>query len=501
MNGFDLHDSPTPSVITKLIRAPCFVRITQAMRPSSLRRELRLPSVIGVGVATIVGSGIFVVIGPITRLYAGSLGFLCFPLAAIPSLLSALCYAEFGSRFSCAGQAYTYLSITLGEVFGYLAGTFTVFSYLVATSAVAKGFELYMFDTQFVASGLIVVSTFLCLLGIKESAGIASFFAVMNCGFLVGIILYGGLKYGRIDTLVDNFNMGDVHGLLQAASLAYFTTLGWDLLCVLSAEMVDPVKDVPLGLIGSLSIVTVLYSALCLSLLTMMKPEEFDLNTPLSAAFLIHDDLLGSYTVSTAAGLICVSSVLTGILAPPRILQRMAHDGLMFRFFETCNRSNVPVYGTLLTGLVGCVLTVSLQFEHLAKLTSAASLVIFSLVSVGLLKFRRSTLNVAPPLLLAVLACVWVLECCSIVFPIACLASTLWEWNRAWEIPELRRVLIKHENQAGYSCPLVPLLPLCSILANSCILASLGIQVVSATGILFLVALTLYFVFGGVQSQ
>ena len=471
-------------------------RLPAEPRSSPLRRELRLPQVIGLGVATIVGSGIFVVLGPLYKEYAGSMSFLCFPLAAIPALLSALCYGEFASKFSCAGQAYTYLYMSLGEIYGYMAGTLTVFSYLVATSAVAKGFQLYIGGLWYISPILLIICTGLSLQGIKESASIAAYLAAANCAFMLGIMIYGGYNYGSITTIIDGFEYPSITGLFKGAGLAYFTTLGWDLICVISSETVNPDKDVVLGLLGSLAIVTLLYSSLAIVLLSMVKPSDFHLSTPLLEAFRLHGDENGAIVALVMAGFLCTSSVLTGILAPPRILARMANDGLVFRVLANCNEVGVPYYGTLVTGIIGVVFVLTLNFENLAKLTSAASLCIFTLVAIGLMKNRRNGFRILPVLLLSVAGTLQALEYLS-VFGVGVLVLwTMWEWRQARPIKELHQSLLDLDQESNYKCPGMPVVPVISVVLNSYTLGSLGETVIFGTLLLFGASLILYFVYG-----
>ena len=386
---------------------------------NGLKKVLTVRDLISFGISSTLGSGIFVTVGAIATKYAGPGLFLTFIVAGIGSLLSAYCYAEFASRLPVSGQSYTYSYVSLGELVAFVTGWLGFFSYAVSTAAVSRGWANYLdcflgglgdlmgypiniprwlvndpivgwegiFAFSGLAAGLNIVCTFLGCLGIHESTKVSFFLVVVNVVMMIGFSAYGSIEYGEPANLQPLLPFG-FGGIMKGSGLAFFCCIGWELVCTLSEEVKHPSRDLPRGIIGSLGLVTLLYCAVCVSLSLMVPYDQISLEAPIADAFAFHGDSLGYLVIALVCSTVCPPSVLTGIVGPPRILYKMAKDGLLYESFGRLNSHGAPVVATVVGGVVAAVLGGVLEFDSLVSACSAVTLFMFVIVCLGVLIVR-----------------------------------------------------------------------------------------------------------------
>lgn len=379
-----------------------------------LKKVLTVTDLVAFGISSTLGSGIFVTVGTIAAQYAGPGMFLSFLAAGIGSLLSALCYAEFGSRIPLSGQGYTYTYVTLGELVAFVTGWLGFVSYCVATAAVARGWANYLncflfavggvelpawmvndpvdgYGGIFSFSGLAALLNLACMglacLGISENTKVSLVLVIVNFSLMVGFSVYGSVRYGDLDRLHPLMPFG-VIGVLKGSGLAFFCCIGWELLCTLGEEVKRPSRDLPRGIIGALTSTTILYCGVCLALAVMVPWQSISIDAPIADAFRYNGDNFGYILIAFVCSTVCPPSVLTGIIGPPRILYKMAKDGLLFDFFGRVNKFGAPINATLLGGCFAGFLGGCFDFEALAGTCSSSTLFMFLLVCCGVVIVR-----------------------------------------------------------------------------------------------------------------
>ena len=406
-----------------------------------LRRALGPVQLSAFGVGAIIGAGIFVTTGAISRQTAGPALILSYVVAGLAAALVALCYAEFASFAPVAGSAYTYAYATLGELFAWVLGWALVLEYAGGAALVASGWSGYLqsllgalgihlpravsgavvrYDPELgrmVATGsyvnlpavLIVAALMVVLIaGIRESSRfnlamvvlkLATVLFVIGVGaFYVdphhwhpfapygttGVVLFGKTLLGHTDA------GGRPVGMLAGAALAFLSYLGFDAVSTQSEEARRPQRDVPIGILSSLAVCTVLYMGVVAVLTGMVPYDELDLDAPLANAF-AQVGLGWAKVLIAVAGVAGITTVLLVLLLSlPRILLAAARDGLLPPFFAAVHpRFCTPHKATLATGLVVGTATAFLPIDVIVNLAVMGTLFIFVIVCAAIPVLRR----------------------------------------------------------------------------------------------------------------
>jgi APA family basic amino acid/polyamine antiporter len=436
-----------------------------------LHRALGPVSLTTMGIGSIIGTGIFVLIGEATHDKAGPAIMVSFIVAGIACVFAALCYSEFASMVPVAGSAYTYAYATLGELLAWIIGWDLVLEYAVAASAVAVGWSKYFqelwklligsydylnpiyaalgaaeaqkldvdrvlhlprflphqllkapFDYipetgQLMATGawvdlpaliITAIVTAVLVVGIKESARFNATMVILKLAVVLFVIGVGafyinpdnwkdfapfgwagfsffGYPIGRADA------SGKPLGMLAGASIIFFSYIGFDSVSTQAEEAKNPQRDVPIGIIASLLICTVLYILVAGVLTGMVHYEKLNIDAPVSDAF-------AQRGIRWAEGLIALgaltgmgSVLLVTMLAQPRILLAMSRDGLLPKgFFAAIHeRFRTPWKSTILTGVFVGLLGGFLPLRILAELVSIGTLFAFVVVCAAVLIMRK----------------------------------------------------------------------------------------------------------------
>lgn len=408
-----------------------------------LRRALGPVALTAMGVGAIIGAGIFVIVGQAAHHVAGPALMLSFVVAGAACIFAALCYAEFASMAPVAGSAYTYAYITLGELFAWIIGWDLVLEYAVGAATVAHSWAAYVRELlesagielpkliaeapikydkvsqQYVATGswfdalavaAVACVTLVLIRGIRESARFNATMVVLKVSIVLFVIAvgawwvnpenwrpfapygYSGLSFfGK--TIVGAASMsGKPVGMLAGASIIFFAYLGFDAISTQAEEARNPRRDVPLGIIASLLICTLLYVAMTAVLTGMVKYDQIDEDAPVSKAFgTIGLDWAEAFiAVGAVAGI--TSVLLVMMLSQPRILLAMARDGLLPPGFFAAvhSRFQTPWKSTIVTGIVVGLLGSLLPIDVLSELVSIGTLWAFVIVCAAVLVMRRT---------------------------------------------------------------------------------------------------------------
>jgi len=427
---------------------PLFATKPVEMLLEEMRGENRLRRVLGpvqltaLGVGAIIGAGIFVATGVAAHDVAGPSLMLSYVVAGVTCIFAALCYAEFAAMVPVAGSAYTYAYATLGELFAWIIGWDLVLEYAVGSATVATGWSGYFqnvlskvgialppllrespwkYDAAtggFASTGslvnlpaivIVVLVTLVLIKGIAESATfnatmvgikVAAVLFVIGVGaFYVdpanwhpfapfgwsGLSFFGHHVAGQTDA------GGAPVGTLAGAAIIFFAYIGFDSVSTHTEEAKNPQRDVPIGIITSLVVCTVLYIAVVAVLTGMVKYDRIDIHAPVSRAF-------QQQGIGWAEGLIAMAGVagitsvlLVMMLSGPRVFLAMARDGLVPKglFGDVHPKFRTPWKSTLLIGAFVSVLAGLLPIDALLHLTNIGTLLAFVIVCTAVLIMRR----------------------------------------------------------------------------------------------------------------
>jgi APA family basic amino acid/polyamine antiporter len=404
-----------------------------------LKKALSGTSLVFLGIGAIIGTGIFVLTGTVAANFAGPALILSFIISAIGCVLAGLCYAEFASMIPISGSAYTYSYATLGEFIAWIIGWDLILEYLFASSTVAVGWSGYMVSflrdyhinippelcnapvdyikgqgwiltgsiVNFPAIFIIALLSVLLVIGIRESAGFNNIVVAIK---VIVILLFIGFGLSYVDTsnwkpfippnTTGEFGHFGFSGVLRGAAVIFFAYIGFDAVSTAAQEAKNPQRDMPIGILGSLLICTILY-VLVSAVLTGIEPYAH-LNVPAPLALAIDNTgdaliwLRPLIKIGAIAGLSSV--ILVMLLGQPRIFYTMAKDGLLpASFAKVHSRFRTPYVTTIITGIVACLIAGVLPIHILSELVSIGTLLAFTIVCISILVLRKKRPDIPRP--------------------------------------------------------------------------------------------------------
>ncbi|WP_082310540.1 amino acid permease [Nonomuraea sp. SBT364] len=437
------------------------IRDTEAPE-HQLRKRLNAVDLTVFGIGVIVGTGIFVLTGQVAKEMAGPAVAISFVVAAVVCGLAALCYAEFASTIPVAGSAYTFAFATLGEFPAWIIGWDLVLEMALAAAVVAVGWSGYFSSlmssigvnlpasiagddpvVNLPAMVIVLILTAVLIAGIKLSSRVNLTIVVIKVAVILLVIVAGlffvkaanytpfipapestptveGVQAPLIQVLFGITPVAfGVLGVFSAAAIVFFAFIGFDIVATAAEETIEPQRDVPRGIIGSLAICTILYVAVSLVVVGMQHYTELSSSAPLADAFTAVGQSWAATLISIGAiaGLTTVVMIL--MLGQTRVLFAMCRDGLLPRPLARVNpTTGTPAVLTAIVGVVAAVLAGFISLGALAELVNIGTLFAFVVVSAGVIILRRTRPELerafrAPgvPVLpiLAVLACLYLM--------------------------------------------------------------------------------------------
>jgi APA family basic amino acid/polyamine antiporter len=367
-------------------------------KAGGLRRRLSLPLLVLYGVGISVGAGIYVLIGAVAG-HAGVYAPWAFVASAVVMAFTVASYSELTARFPVsAGEAAYVRAAFESRLLSTLTGLLTVVIGVVSTAAVALGSAGYIGQFTTIAPGIIVVLVIVSLAlvaswGILESVMVAGVLTVIEVGGLMSILVAASgadLPLAEALKLPPVFEPGILSGLAVASLLAFFAFIGFEDLANVAEEAVDPARTLPLAMALTLGITTLLYVAIAAVAVSAVRIEELaGSSAPLSLVF---RKLTG---ISPAAiSLIAIVATLNTILAQmtmaSRVLYGMARQGDLPRVLgRVGRRTATPLIATVLVAVLSMILALAAPIGPLAEATSVATLAVFALVNLALIRIKR----------------------------------------------------------------------------------------------------------------
>jgi amino acid transporter len=417
---------------------------------SGLKKVLGVKDLTYMGIAAVIGAGIFSTIG--TAAFNGGPGIsLLFVITAITCGFSALCYAEFASRVPIAGSAYTYAYVSFGEVVAWIIGWALILEYAIGNIVVAiswsgyfnnllEGFHIYLpgwlatntanaqsgydeavkamaggatleslgrhartgydaivnapviagikFIINIPAFVIVMLITALAYVGIQESKKTTNYMVIFKILVIIFVIVMG---FFYVDTANwDPFLPNGFTGVLAGVSAVFYAYIGFDAISTTAEECKNPQRDLPRGMIYSLIICTVLYILIALVLTGMVNYSELKVDDPLAYVFQkLHLNKIG-YLISVSAVVATTSVLLVFQLGQPRIWMSMSRDGLLpKKFAQVHPKFGTPSFATIVTGCLVGIPSLFVSSSTMTDLTSIGTLFAFVLVCFGVLVLPR----------------------------------------------------------------------------------------------------------------
>lgn len=379
------------------------------------RRSLSTMAVLLLAVGSVIGTGIFVILGVVVPL-AGPAVVLSFILAGLACLMSGLSYAEVASTLPSSGSVYSYAYATVGEFAAWLVGWCLILEYGVGVAAVSVGWAEYLneglqqaFGVQIPASLsnspleggiinlpaalLVITMAAVVSIGVKESARFNAILVLIKLALIVMflVITFSGFQSGNLSPFVP---LG-VAGVLAAAGKLIFAYAGFDAAAVAGAEARNPRKAVPVAIVGALTLITIIYTLVALAAVGAKPWQEFEGSGGEAALARIVQEVSGqawtAELISVGAIIAIISVVLALLFTLSRVIYTMSRDGLLPKKLGTLSpRTHTPVYSTwVLAGLLA-LLAALIPLEDLAAAISLGTLVAFGVVNVAVLVLRRT---------------------------------------------------------------------------------------------------------------
>jgi APA family basic amino acid/polyamine antiporter len=399
----------------------------EALTDHSLKRALGALNLTMLGIGAIIGTGIFVLTGTVAAQNAGPAVVLSFVLAGIASIFAALCYSEFASLVPMAGSAYTYGYATLGELFAWIIGWDLILEYALGAVTVAIGWSGYVVSflkdigitvpcTLSAARGvavqcadgttataifnlpavvIIAIITTLLVIGIKESATVNN--AIVFVKVAVVLLFIVGAAHA-VDPAnwhpfipPNNGVRGEFGwtGVMTGAGIVFFAYIGFDAVSTAAQEAKNPQKDMPIGIIGSLLICTVLYILVSGIATGVMSYKDLNVPDPIAVAA-DHAGLGWMASLIKLGAIAGLSSViLVMLLGQSRVFWSMSRDGLLPQFVNRIHpRFQTPWITSIITGVAVAFVSALLTVREAGSLVSIGTLLAFVIVSAGVLVLR-----------------------------------------------------------------------------------------------------------------
>jgi APA family basic amino acid/polyamine antiporter len=431
---------------------------------------------ISLGIGAVIGTGIFILPGTVAATKAGPGIILSFIVAAIVCSTSAMCYAEFASALPVAGSAYSYGNLVFGEVIGWVLGWALILEYVLAVAAVSSAWGAYFqsflkgFHINFptaisgpfnpaggtygnvIAIIIVLLISWMLSYGMRSSTRVNNTIVFVKIGIILLFIVVGlfYVKPSNWHPFLPYGWIGGHGGVFGGAAAVFFAYLGFDALSSSAAEVKDPKKNMPIGIIGTLIVATVLYVGVSIVLTGMVSYTKLDVADPVAFAlqFVQLNWVAGIISIGALAGMFTM--MVTMIYSSSRLIYSIGRDGLLPQFLGKLDKRGNPRNSLTIVTVIIAIMGGFVPLDQLTNLVNIGTLIAFLFVSYGIIPLRHNK-----------------------------------------EI----------QNNHGYQVPFYPVLPIVSVLLCLFMLSQLQAETWIASGIWFAIGLVIYFSYGMWHSK
>ncbi|SFD23935.1 amino acid permease [Clostridium uliginosum] len=388
-------------------------QMLEGVQKTALKKNLKAKDIAAFGIGAVVGVGIFVATGEGAHL-AGPAVIISFIIAGIVACLCGLCYCELSTMFPVAGSTYSYSYIVFGEIVAMIIGWCLTSEYLVACSAVASGWS-GTFVGILKSIGITLPTVFTAS---PSKGGIVDLPAVLIIALITSILCYGMQESAKINNLIVGIKiaiiiifvaLGASHinpanyqpfaplgfkGIFAGTATIFFSYIGFDAISTAAEEAENPKRDIPLGLISCLIVVTILYISVAFVLTGMVPYKEIISENAVPGALARVGINWGAALVGTGAILGMISTLMVMLYGQVRIFMVMSRDGLLPKLFSKVHPTHkTPYISTIITGSIAAIIAGFLPLDFIVEFLSIGTLLGFTVVSAAVIVLRKTMPN------------------------------------------------------------------------------------------------------------
>ncbi|ESW10854.1 hypothetical protein PHAVU_009G243600 [Phaseolus vulgaris] len=489
-----------------------------------MKRCLNWWDMIWFGFGAVIGAGIFVLTGQEAHDHAGSAIVLSYVASGFSAMLSVFCYTEFAVEVPSAGGSFAYLRVELGDFVAFITAGNILLESVIGSAAVARSWTSYFTNLlnrpknslriktnlkegynllDPIASGVLVIASVITMISTKKTSFLNWIASAINTAVIIFVIVAGFLHADTSN--LSPFLPYGAKGVFQAAAILYFAYGGFDSIATMAEETKNPSRDIPIGLIGSMSMITVIYCLMALSLSMMQKYTEIDTGAAFSIAFQSVGMKWAKYVVAFGALKGMTTVLLVARLSQARYITHIARCHMIPPWFALVHpKTGTPINATLLITIASAIIAFFTGLDVLSGLISVSTLFVFMMISAALLVRRYYVKGVTPRENLLKLVIFLVLIIASSVG-----ISAFWGLKPngwlgytvtipVWFLATLGMSLFLTQQRVPrvWGVPLVPWLPSLSIATNVFLMGSLEYDAFIRFAVCTVVMLIYYFLFG-----
>ncbi|KAK2634279.1 hypothetical protein Ddye_029071 [Dipteronia dyeriana] len=397
---------------------------------SDMRKTLTWYDLVGFGIGGMVGAGVFVTTGRASRLNAGPAVVISYAIAGFCALLSAFCYTEFAVAMPVAGGAFSYLRVTFGEFPAFLTGANLVMEYVMSNAAVARGLTAYFGsaigvstsqwrvtvtglpdgfnEIDVVAVFVVVLVTVIICYSTRESSIVNMILTFLHLLFIAFVVIMGFWR-GDVKNFTEagdpkhhasGFFPNGASGVFNGAAMVYLSYIGYDAVSTMAEEVRNPVKDIPIGVSGSVIIVTILYCLMAASMSMLIPYDMIETEAPFSAAFKGKSDgwKWVSNVIGVGASFGILTSLLVAMLGQARYMCVIGRSSVVPAWFARVHpKTCTPVNASAFLGIFTAAISLFTDLDVLLNLVSIGTLFVFYMVANAVVYRRYVNVGMTNP--------------------------------------------------------------------------------------------------------
>ncbi|KAK1431402.1 hypothetical protein QVD17_07861 [Tagetes erecta] len=416
---------------------------------ADMRKNLRWYDLICFGIGGMVGAGVFVTSGTASHDKAGPAVILSYGIAGLCALLSAFCYTEFAVHMPVAGGAFSYIRVTFGEFTAFLVGANLVMDYVLSNAAAARSFTTYLgtaigvsadskwrIAVSFLPKGfnqidiiavlIILILTLIICYSTRESSVLNMILTSIHIVFILFVIMIGFWK-GDTKNFIEpsdpkhpgGFFPFGAPGVFNGAALVYVSYIGYDAVSTLAEEVKNPVTDIPIGVSGSVVLVTILYCLMAASMSMLLPYDLINPESPFTCAFTKKSNWV-SNVIGIGASFGILTSLLVAMLGQARYICVIGRSGVVPTWFAKVHtKTSTPVNASVFLGIFTAIIALFTELNVLLNLVSIGTLFVFMMVSNAVIYRRYVSVGTTSP---------WPTLSFLLSFSFTCIMFTLLWW-------------------------------------------------------------------------